>query len=145
MRERVEYAAVWLLLKIFGALPRPVSRAVAATIARLLFLLLPKLRKTAELNLRLAFPGATNAQRTAITRGMLRNLGWMAAEFARLPRYTKQNIERYVILDGHENFLEGKRQACRYFLRWELPKVGPMLDRLSVLDGTFLAVDPASL
>jgi KDO2-lipid IV(A) lauroyltransferase len=111
MRERLEYAAVWLLLKIFGALPRSVSRTLAATIARLLYVLLPKLRQTAQFNLRLAFPGATDAQRAAITRGMLRNLGWMAAEFARLPRYTKQNIEQYVILDGHENFLEGQRRG----------------------------------
>jgi KDO2-lipid IV(A) lauroyltransferase len=111
MRERFEYAAVWLLLKIFGALPRLVSRALAATTVRLLYALLPKLRKTAEFNLHLAFPDATDAQRAAITRGMLRNLGWMAAEFARLPRYTKENIERYVILDGHENFLEGQRRG----------------------------------
>src|SRR5690348_4303752 len=111
MRERLEYAAVWLLLKLFGALPRSLSRAAAATIVRLLYALLPKLRKTAEFNLHLAFPDATRAQRIAITRGMLRNLGWMAAEFARLPRYTRQNIERYVILDGHENFLAGQRRG----------------------------------
>jgi Kdo2-lipid IVA lauroyltransferase/acyltransferase len=111
MRERLEYAAVWLLLKIFGALPRSVSRALAAAIARLLYMLLSQLRKTAEFNLRLAFPDWSDAQRHAVTRGMLRNLGWMAAEFARLPRYTKENIERYVILDGHENFLEGQRRG----------------------------------
>jgi KDO2-lipid IV(A) lauroyltransferase len=42
---------------------------------------------------------------------MLRNLGWMAAEFARFPKYTKQNIESMVVLDGHENFLEGHRRG----------------------------------
>ena len=111
MRERLEYAAVWLLLKIFGALPRPVSRGVAAGIAGVLYALLPKLRKTTEFNLRLAFPDWSDTQRGAITHGMVRNLGWMAAEFARLPRYTKKNIEQYVILDGHENFLEGQRRG----------------------------------
>jgi KDO2-lipid IV(A) lauroyltransferase len=111
MRERLEYAAVWSLLKIFGAMPRALSRGFAAGIARFLYLLLPKLRKTTEFNLRLAFPDWPDAQRAAVTRGMIRNLGWMAAEFARLPRYTKENIERYVILDGHENFLEGQRRG----------------------------------
>jgi KDO2-lipid IV(A) lauroyltransferase len=111
MRERLEYAAVWLLLKIFGALPRSVSRGLAAGIARFFYALLPKLRKTTEFNLRLAFPDWSDAQRAAVTHGMVRNLGWMAAEFARLPRYTKENIERYVILDGHENFLEGQRRG----------------------------------
>jgi Kdo2-lipid IVA lauroyltransferase/acyltransferase len=111
MRERLEFVAVWLLLKVFGALPRSLSRALAANIARWLYALLPKLRQTAEFNLLLAFPDRSDAQRAAITHGMLRNLGWMAAEFARLPRYTKQNIEQYVILDGHENFLEGQRRG----------------------------------
>src|ERR1700742_491405 len=111
MRERLEYAAVWLLLKIFGALPRPVSRGLAAGITRLLYALLPKLRQTTQFNLRLAFPEWSDARRAEVTRGMLRNLGWMAAEFARLPRYTKANIERYVILAGHENFLEGHRRG----------------------------------
>src|SRR6202022_10202 len=36
---------------------------------------------------------------------------WMAAEFARLPKYSKQNIEQLVVLDGHENFLEGQRRG----------------------------------
>src|SRR5579862_1416658 len=111
MRERLEYAAVWLLLKVFGALPRAISRALAASIARILYVLLPKLRQTADFNLRLAFPDWSDSQRAEVRRGMLRNLGWMAAEFARLPRYTKENIEQYVILDGHENFLEGQRRG----------------------------------
>jgi KDO2-lipid IV(A) lauroyltransferase len=42
---------------------------------------------------------------------MLRNLGWMAAEFARFPKYSKENIERLVVIDGHENFLEGQRRG----------------------------------
>jgi len=40
---------------------------------------------------------------------MVRSLGWMAAEFARMPRYTRKNIEEIIVLDGHENFLEGQR------------------------------------
>jgi KDO2-lipid IV(A) lauroyltransferase len=35
---------------------------------------------------------------------MVRQLGWMGAEFARFPRYTKENIDRIVLLDGFENF-----------------------------------------
>jgi KDO2-lipid IV(A) lauroyltransferase len=42
---------------------------------------------------------------------MTRNLGWMAAEFARLPKYSRNNIEDIVILDGHENFLHGRQQG----------------------------------
>jgi KDO2-lipid IV(A) lauroyltransferase len=108
MTEKFQYAMAWGLVKMLGVLPRPVARAFAAGTVRLLLLLLPRMRKTAEFNLRLAFPEWGEAQRRAVLKGMARNLGWMAAEFARLPGYTRENIENVVVLDGHENFLEGK-------------------------------------
>jgi KDO2-lipid IV(A) lauroyltransferase len=111
MREWLEYAAVWAVLKTLGILPRPVARGLAAGVARVLYATMPKLRKTAEYNLRLAFPDWGESQRAAVIRGMVRNLGWMAAEFAQLPRHTKKNIEQLVVLDGHENFLEGQRRG----------------------------------
>lgn len=111
MKEWLEYAAVWLILKTLGALPRRIARGFAASVTSLLFSLQPKLKKTAEFNLRLAFPHWTGAQREDVTRKMVRNLGWMAAEFARFPRLTKGNIEEVVILEGHENFLEGQRRG----------------------------------
>ena len=107
MKEWLQYAVAWTLIKMLGVLPRAMARGIAATGARLLLFALPKLKKTAEFNLRLAFPEWTDAQRRATLRKMTRNLGWMAAEFARLPEYTKENIESVVILDGHENFLAG--------------------------------------
>ena len=111
MREWIEFAAVWMVLKVVGVLPRTVARRLAASIASLLFALRPKLEKTADFNLRLAFPELTDAQRKDITRKMVRNLGWMAAEFARFPQFTRENIKELVILDGHENFLEGQRRG----------------------------------
>jgi Kdo2-lipid IVA lauroyltransferase/acyltransferase len=111
MKEWLEYAAVWLILKGLGLLPRTAARGFAAGLTRFLYALLPKLRKTAEINLRIAFPDWSDAQHKSVIRGMLRNLGWMAAEFAHFPKYTKQNIEQIVVLDGHENFLEGQRRG----------------------------------
>lgn len=111
MKEWFEFAAVWLVLKVVGALPRAISRRAAAFVAAVLFRVRPKLRKTAEFNLRLAFPDWTDARRNDVIRKMVRNLGRMAAEFARLPGLTKQNIQDIVILDGHENFLEGRRRG----------------------------------
>jgi KDO2-lipid IV(A) lauroyltransferase len=111
MKEWVEYAAVWLVLKGLGVLPRSLARSLAAFIARILLALRPKLGKTAEVNLKIAFPEWSDAQRAATIHGMVRNLGWMAAEFARFPKYSKENIEQLVVLDGHENFLEGQRRG----------------------------------
>jgi len=111
MKEWIEYAAVWVILKGLGVLPQPLARSFASGMMRIFYALLPRLRKTAEVNLRIAFPEWSDAQRKKVVRGMLRNLGWMAAEFVRLPKYTKENIEQIVVLDGHENFLEGQRRG----------------------------------
>jgi KDO2-lipid IV(A) lauroyltransferase len=111
MKERLAYAFVWVVLKMAGLLPRSVARAVGTTVARILLAVSAKLRKTAEFNLRLAFPDWTDTQRKATLRGMTRSLGWMAAEFARMPSYSAENIEETIVLDGHENFLEGQRRG----------------------------------
>jgi len=111
MIEWIQYAVAWTLIKMLGVLPRATARAMAAVGVRMLLFALPKLKKTAEFNLRLAFPEWTDAQRRSTLKKMTRNLGWMAAEFARMPSYTKENIEGVVILDGHENFLAGHRRG----------------------------------
>jgi KDO2-lipid IV(A) lauroyltransferase len=111
MREWFEYGAVWLIVKGLGLLPRPIARSFAAATVRLFYALLPRLRKIAEVNLGIAFPEWSDARRKQVVREMLRNLGWMAAEFARFPKYSKDNIEQVVVLDGHENFLEGQRRG----------------------------------
>jgi KDO2-lipid IV(A) lauroyltransferase len=111
MKTWIEYAAVWVLLKGLGLLPRPVARSLAAGVARILYALSPKLRKTAEVNLRIAFPDWAETQRNAAIRKMVRHLGWMAAEFARFPKYSKETIKEIVVLDRHENFLEGQRRG----------------------------------
>ena len=108
MMEWLEYAVAWTFVKTLGKLPRPVARWMAASGTRILLRIVPKMRKTAELNLRLAFPGWTEEQRRSVLKKMTRNLGWMAVEFARFPKYTKENIEDVIALDGHENFLAGQ-------------------------------------
>ena len=102
---------MWLLLKMIGAMPRPLARFVGARTAAVLFWMRPGLRRAAVENLKLAFPEWSKKQRRAVISGMVRQLGWMAAEFARFPRYTKSNIERTVLLDGFENFAAAQQQG----------------------------------
>src|SRR5215467_5295347 len=83
MIDRIQYAVAWTLIKTLGVLPRGIARAMAAIGVRMLLFALPKLKKTAEFNLRLAFPQWTDARRRATLKKMTRNLGWMAAEFSR--------------------------------------------------------------
>jgi KDO2-lipid IV(A) lauroyltransferase len=111
MRERLEYASAWILLKFLGCLPRTMARGIGVLVANCLFSIRLPLRRAAEFNLRLAFPELPEPARRGILKGMVRNLGWMAAEFARLPRYTRNNIEKAIILDGFENFAAAERRG----------------------------------
>src|SRR6185369_8344994 len=65
MKEWLAYAVAWSVLKAVGWLPRSLARGAGAMVARALMTLTPKLRKTAEFNLRLAFPDWSDAQREA--------------------------------------------------------------------------------
>ena len=107
----MEYAAAWLLLKTIGAMPRPLARWAGARTAALLLWMRPGLRRAAMENLHLAFPEWSNKQRRAAICGMVRQLGWMGAEFAHFPRYTKKNIDRIVLLDGFENFASAQARG----------------------------------
>ena len=57
MMERLQYAVAWTFVKLLGSLPRFAARFLAGIATRVLLVLFPKLRKTAEFNLHLAFPG----------------------------------------------------------------------------------------
>ncbi len=62
-------------------------------------------------NLHLAFPDWSEEKRKQTIRGMIRQIGWMAGEFSQFPKYTRENIERVVIVDGFENFDVGRRRG----------------------------------
>jgi KDO2-lipid IV(A) lauroyltransferase len=126
VREWVEFAAAWLLLKLLGALPRPLARAAAVWLVRAAYGLRPGLRRVAWRNLALAFPDWDARHYRRVISGMLRQVGWMAAEFAHFPRYDRRAIERLVVLDGFENFQAALRQGrgvlvlTGHFSAWEL-------------------------
>lgn len=111
MREWVEYAVAWSALKFLGWLPRPLARAVAVMITRVLYTFRLRLRRTAEFNLRLAFPAWSGRERRRAIHNMIRQVGWMAAEFAHFPQYKPENIERIVVLEGFENFQAAQRRG----------------------------------
>jgi len=101
MRERIEYALIWSILKFLGLLPRPAARWAAAKLAALVFLINPAWRRVALFNLSLAFPNWTESEREQVMRKMVRNLGWVAAEFAHLPD-ARKNADKIMSVEGAE-------------------------------------------
>jgi KDO2-lipid IV(A) lauroyltransferase len=111
MREWFEYAAAWIGVKSLGLLPRPVARFVGASFAAVAYALRTPLRRAAMFNLGLAFPDWSDAKRKRVVRGMIQQIGWMAAEFSQFPKYSTKNIQKIVVLDGFENFDAARRRG----------------------------------
>ena len=104
MRHRLEYALAWVLVRGIGSLPRPMARAVAITLAWLIYLLHRRLRRVGMRNLELAFPEKSPSQRRKILRGTFTSLGRQLAEVCLFPRYTRENVSHVIVYDGFENY-----------------------------------------
>ncbi len=126
MREGVEYALAWLALKGLGLLPRSLARAAGAAIGGLVYWFHRRLRRVGMVSLGIAFPPMPPGERRRILKRMYRGLGWMLAEFAHFPHWTRSNAERILIYDGFENFARANEKgkgviyATAHFGAWEL-------------------------
>lgn len=98
------FAIVVTVLVVLRWLPHGLARSLGAMLAGLFFRLAPGWQRYAATNLRLAFPGLTTAERAQILQRAVRHWGWQLAEFARFPRYTKENISKVIEYDGLENY-----------------------------------------
>jgi KDO2-lipid IV(A) lauroyltransferase len=104
MRQRLEYALAWVIIKLVGALPRPLARAAAITLAWTVYLLHVRLRRAGLRNLAMAFPEKSRRERARILRGVFTSLGRQLAEVCLFPKYTRENVAKVVVYDGFENF-----------------------------------------
>ncbi len=107
-RERLEFAVVWVLVHLLGMLPRGVARAVGAAVGALAYRGLERLRKVGLRNLQLAFPEMAEQEREAILRQVYRNLGYLMAEFCKMPGYTAAEAGEFIRYDGLENYLQAR-------------------------------------
>ncbi len=108
MRQKLEFALVWLLVKLLGLPPRAVARRIGAGIGWLAFVGVPRLRRTGMENLALAFPGKPASERKQILRNVYRSLGWQLAEFCQMPRYSLEQANRFIRYEGLEHYLAAR-------------------------------------
>jgi len=104
MRQRLEYALVWIIVKSIGAMPRALARAAGITLAWTVYLLHARLRRVGMRNLEMAFPERSRRERGRILRGVFISLGRQLAEVCLFPKYTVENVSQAVVYDGFENF-----------------------------------------
>jgi len=111
MREALEYAIVWTLLKSMGALPRGVARQAGAALGGLAWWAMPRLKRTGLRNLELAYTDMTSAERRRVLRGVYRQLGWQLGEFCQMPRYTRENTRNLFRYEGLEHYLAARQRG----------------------------------
>ncbi len=104
MRQRLEYALVWIIIKAVGTLPRPLARSAGISLAWSVYILHARLRKVGMHNLAMAMPDKSRREHRRILRGTFTSLGRQLAEVCLFPRYTRENAGKIVVYDGFENF-----------------------------------------
>jgi Kdo2-lipid IVA lauroyltransferase/acyltransferase len=111
MREDLEYAVVWVMVKLLGALPRGMARAIGAGAGAAAYVLLGRLRKTGLRNLETAFPEKTSEERERILRTLYRNLGWLLGEFCQMHKYTRENTRKFLRYEGLDHYLTARERG----------------------------------
>jgi KDO2-lipid IV(A) lauroyltransferase len=107
-------------------LPLPLAERVAHGTARMLDLLVPKLRRVANTNLAFAFPAMDQAGRTVIVDGVFASVGRLLLALSRFPRISKSNVHGLIGYEGLEHYEAAKRNgrgvlvATAHLGNWEL-------------------------
>jgi Kdo2-lipid IVA lauroyltransferase/acyltransferase len=108
MREVLEYAFAWTVLRLIGALPRSAARNIGAAMGAVAWWAMPKLRRSGLRNLEMACPEISEPERIRMLRGVYRHLGWQLGEFCQMPRYTRENTRNWIHYHGLENYLAAR-------------------------------------
>jgi Kdo2-lipid IVA lauroyltransferase/acyltransferase len=111
LRYWLEYAPVWLLLKVLGALPLGGARAVGIAIGRATYHLHRKLRRVGQRNLALALPQLTPEEHREILKGEFVTLGRQLGDFCHLPYLTRENVSSMVQYSGLEHYVAAQRRG----------------------------------
>jgi KDO2-lipid IV(A) lauroyltransferase len=126
MRQRLEYALAWLIIKPLSLLPRSLARAAGISLGWLVYRLHIRLRGVGMRNLALAMPAKKRSEHVRILRAEFTSLGRQLAEVCQFPRYTRENVSHVVVYDGFENYEralargKGVLFLTAHFGGWEL-------------------------
>jgi len=116
MLDRLQYWPVVVVVRLLGALPRPLAHAVGIVIGKLVYHLHPRLRHVGRRNLEMAFPEKSPAERHEILRGVYVSLGRLLGEACLFPRYALGNASEIAVYQGFENFEAAERRGLGVLL-----------------------------
>jgi KDO2-lipid IV(A) lauroyltransferase len=126
LRNAVEAACARTVLGTLGFTPLPLANALARFYAGLLDAAIPRLRKSADRNLTLAYPERDALWRTKTIDGVFASIARLLVSFARFPQITKANVSRWIAYEGLEHYQQAKARgkgilfATAHLGNWEL-------------------------
>jgi KDO2-lipid IV(A) lauroyltransferase len=129
LQINAEYWLARAVLGFFRALPLSRGIALARVIARSGFWF-PKLRRTGERNLQLAFPDLSDAERRRLLLGSFQNLGRLLPIFSRFTKTKGDSLKDLIECEGldHLQSAMNKRRGVILFTghvgAWELSSFG---------------------
>src|SRR5258708_14151183 len=125
LQANIEYWLTRVVLGLFSVLPLSVSMRVGRAIGRFGFWF-PKLRRTGERNLELAFPNLSVTDRRKLLAGCFENLGRLLAVFSHFSKADSKSLQRIIEKDGFDHLEAAQRNARAVILftghigAWEL-------------------------
>ena len=126
VRNWVEYCAARVVVFSLEWAPLDLAYTLGRLYTRLLDLAIPRLRRVARRNLKMAYPELDPAGREAIIDGVFRSIARMLVSFARFPHIDRGNLDCWIRLEGGEHYrtaLEAGRGvlfATAHLGNWEL-------------------------
>ena len=129
LQIQVEYWLARVLLFSFATLPLLTLMRLGSALARF-GRLFPKLRRTAERNLQLAFPGRSEVERRELMIGCFENLERLLAVFSHFNNSDQEGLESVIDYDGFEDLHAATEHGRGVILftghvgAWELTSFG---------------------
>ena len=115
-----------IIIFLFRLIPLGLRKMFFRTVLFLFYHFSPKQRLIALHNLARAFPEKPLPELIAIAKGAYRNIGIMAAEFFEIPYINRNNIQRYMDVEGIVHLEEalkrnkGVLSIVAHFGNWEM-------------------------
>ena len=110
LRTYLEYAPARLVLGTLGRLPAPVAYRIGESIGKIAYGLAGDLRRTGAINLKLAFPEKTDAERAALLRQCFESLGRELGLFSQMASRSREELRELIDVQGWENLEKARAE-----------------------------------
>ena len=110
LRTYLEYAPVKLVLMALGRLPPHTAYRIGQLLSRSIYLVAGDLRRTGEINLRLAFPEKSEEERAKLLRECFDNLGRELGLFSQMRTRSREELRQLIEPAGWENLEKARAE-----------------------------------